>query len=96
MTAFQSGGQTVTAPPLNGRLPAATYDTWSRHYEFNDDDDDKDCVVDEGTTDLDYTGNVETSPPYPVPLRGVEVRIRCYEPISKQVRQITVRHSLIR
>jgi type II secretory pathway pseudopilin PulG len=96
MTAFQSGGQTVTAPPLNGRLPAATYDTWSRHYEFNDDDDDKDGVVDEGTTDLDYTGNVETSPPYPVPLRGVEVRIRCYEPISKQVRQITVRHSLIR
>jgi prepilin-type N-terminal cleavage/methylation domain-containing protein len=104
MTAFQSGGQTVTAPPLNGRLPTATYDTWSRHYEFNDngdeldknDDEDQDGVVDEGTTSLDYTADAETSPPYPVPLRGIEVRIRCFEPVSKQVRQITIRHAFIR
>ncbi len=97
MTAFQSGGRTVTAAPLNdGRLPSTTYDTWSRHYEFNDSDDDSDGVVDEGTTSLDYTEEAETSPPYPLPLRGIEVRIRCYEPISKQVRQITIRHALIR
>jgi prepilin-type N-terminal cleavage/methylation domain-containing protein len=96
MTAFQSGGKTVTAPPRNDRLPGATYDTWSRHYEFNSNDDDNDGVIDEGTTALDYTDDGETSPPYPVPLRGVEVRIRCYEPISKQVRQITIRHALIR
>jgi len=30
-----------------------------------------------------------------VPLRGIEVRIRCYEPTSRQVRQMTVRHSFI-
>lgn len=32
---------------------------------------------------------------YNVPLRGVEVRIRCYEPSSQEVRQITVQHSFI-
>lgn len=85
-------------------LPATTYDTWSRHYEFNNADDDLDGVIDDGTIGVDadgdgypeYSGENETSPPYPVPLRGLEVRIRCYEPVSKQVRQITVRHTFVR
>ncbi|MCE2725969.1 MAG: prepilin-type N-terminal cleavage/methylation domain-containing protein [Planctomycetaceae bacterium] len=80
-----------------------TYDTWSLHYEFNGIDDDNDGVIDDGTNGLDDNNNVvpddpaeyETSPPYPVPLRGIEVRIRCYEPSSNQVRQMTVRHSFI-
>jgi len=33
-------------------------------------------------------------PPYPVPLRGIEITIRCYEPASRQIRQVTIRHSL--
>jgi len=40
-------------------------------------------------------GEVETMPPYPYPLRGIEVRIRCYEPSSRQVRQVTVRHTFV-
>ena len=40
-------------------------------------------------------GEVETMPPYPCPLRGIEVRIRCYEPSSRQVRQVTVRHTFV-
>jgi type II secretory pathway pseudopilin PulG len=32
----------------------------------------------------------ETSPPYPVPLRGIEIRIRLVEPTSQQVRQTSV------
>jgi len=40
-------------------------------------------------------GETETQPPYPYPLRGIEVRIRCYEPSSRQIRQITVRHSFV-
>jgi type II secretory pathway component PulJ len=40
-------------------------------------------------------GETETQPPYPYPLRGFEVRIRCYEPSSRQIRQITVRHSFV-
>ncbi len=32
----------------------------------------------------------ETSPPYPVPLRGIQVRIRMIDPDSRQVEQMTV------
>jgi prepilin-type N-terminal cleavage/methylation domain-containing protein len=43
----------------------------------------------------DDPGERETSPPYPYPLRGIEVRIRCYEPASRQVRQVTIRHTFV-
>jgi hypothetical protein len=68
-------------------------------------DDDNDGVVDNGHVDLngdgDYVdageaGELETSPPYPYPLRGIEVRIRVYEPASRQVRQTTIRHTFVR
>jgi hypothetical protein len=57
-----------------------------------------DDLVDEGTDGLDNdgkngvddVGERETSPPYPVPLRGIQVRIRAYEPHTRQVRQATV------
>lgn len=88
-TAFQSAGVMVSG---TNRLPS-TYDTWSRHYEFNEVDEDGDGKADEG---LDDAIDTETSPPYPVPLRGVEVRIRCYEPSSRQVRQVTIRHSFVK
>lgn len=80
-----------------------TYDTWSTHYEGNGVDEDGDGVVDEGTNGIDDNNNgfvdeiaeQETSPPYPFPLRGLEIRIRCYEPASRQVRQVTVRHTFV-
>ncbi len=37
----------------------------------------------------------ETSPPYPVPLRGLRVRIRCYEPDARDVREVTVTESFV-
>ena len=60
-------------------------------------------LVDEGTDGLDNNSNSlvdenneqETRPPYAYPLRGVEVRIRVYEPKSRQVRQVTVRHTFV-
>ena len=80
-----------------------TWDTWSTHYETNGVDDDGDGVIDEGSDGLDNNSNgetdeyteKETSPPYPYPLRGIEIRIRCYEPSSRQVRQMTVRHTFV-
>jgi prepilin-type N-terminal cleavage/methylation domain-containing protein len=91
--------------PANTRSGlSATYDTWSLHYEFNGVDEDGDGVIDDGADGLDNPpengvpddpAEYETSPPYPVPLRGIEVRIRCYEPTSREVRQMTVRHSFI-
>lgn len=63
-------------------------------------DDDGDGVVDDGpNVDLDgdgvFTGpaelgEMETTPPYPVPLRGIQVKIRTFEPDSRQVREVTV------
>jgi type II secretory pathway component PulJ len=69
-------------------------------------DNDGDGKVDESPFDADgdgtYTndprddwGELETLPPYRFPLRGIEIRLRCYEPSSRQVRQVTIRHSFV-
>ncbi len=36
-----------------------------------------------------------TSMPYPVPLRGIQIKIRCFEPDSRQVREITIEHDFL-
>jgi type II secretory pathway component PulJ len=80
-----------------------TWDTWSTHYETNGFDEDNVGGPDQGADGLDNNANgevdepaeFETSPPYPFPLRGIEIRIRCYEPSSRQVRQTTVRHTFV-
>ncbi len=74
------------------------YDTGSTHYE--DDGIDQDGVYgpDQGTNGIDDNANgavdditeMEAPPPYPVPLRGVQIRIRCFEPDSGQIREVTV------
>jgi len=104
-----SGGAGLTGSmsPNSQISGSPTYCTWSYHYEFNGLDEDGDGVIDEGTNLLDdpdpatglHNGAVddsdelETKPPYSVPLRGIEIRLRCYEPQGKQVRQVTIRHA---
>lgn len=51
-------------------------------------------VYDTWSTHYPLLGQTKT-PPYPYPLRGIEVRIRCYERSTRQVRQVTVRHSFL-
>ena len=83
------------------QLAGNIYDTWSTHYEANGLDEDSAFGTDQLTNGQDDDGNgivddeQETSPPYPYPLRGIEVRIRVYEPSSRQVRQVTVRHTFV-
>jgi prepilin-type N-terminal cleavage/methylation domain-containing protein len=89
---------------LNGDV-TRVYDTWSLGYEADGIDQDNDTSVDQGTDGfdsapsldgvIDDAGERETSAPFPYPLRGVEVRIRCYDPTSRQVRQVTVRHTFV-
>jgi type II secretory pathway component PulJ len=85
----QGGRLSQPADPKSGlvapAVPAgvATYDTWSQHYVA-------------GGTGLNDPAAYTRAPPYPVPLEGVEVRIRCYDPTSKQVRQVSVRHTFRR
>ena len=94
----------VWPPPPTPAIPAlpnVTYDTWNLGYEFNGIDEDGRFGPDTAGDKKDNNGNglideaaeFDTSPPYPVPLRGIEVRLRCYEPTSKQVRQITIRQA---
>lgn len=75
------------------------YDTWSTHYEFdgalqragslgadagaNGFDDNGDGVVDDPL-------EADTMPPYPTPLRGIQVKIRTFDPDSRQVREVKV------
>lgn len=82
-------------------VSAATWDTWSLHYEsngINEDASAADTVTDEGTNGfdddgvngVDDPGERETSPPYNVPLRGIQVRLRIMETDSRLVRQSSV------
>lgn len=98
------GGQGSTlgqAVNTKSQVTTRTYDTWTTGYEFDGLDTDNNGIIDDGFNGKDDNNNglideateFETSPPYPVPLRGIEVRIRCYEPVSKQVRQITIRQA---
>lgn len=43
----------------------------------------------------DDPGERETSPPYPAPLRAVQVKLRVYEPDSRQMREVTVRQHFV-
>ena len=87
-------------PHRRSRLLRPTFDTWSFHYEHDgiDNDFDSPTTIDEGVDGEDTDGangvddlaERETSPPYPIPLRGLQVTIRVYEPDSQTVRQVVV------
>ncbi len=94
---FAGLGNTQSLPSLP--VTARVYCTWSTHYESDGHDTNNDGVtIDEGTNGFDDDGNgivddageQETSPPYPVPLRGIQVKIRVFEPDSRQIREGTV------
>jgi hypothetical protein len=90
-------------------LAAPTYDTWSQSYEnegINFDgsgNHNKDNLAGRSTNgfDDDQSGVVDdmsewlTSPPYLAPLRGIQVKIRCFEPDSRQVREVTVEQDFL-
>lgn len=74
------------------------YCTWSPHYETDGIDQDGIFGPDQGTNGLDDDGingvdddgERETSPPYPFPVRGIEVTFRIIEKNTRQVRQTSV------
>jgi hypothetical protein len=81
-------------------------DTWHGHHSVVDSGtngfDDEEDVGDPGAdTDgdgirhdldgvVDDPGELEAPPPYSVPLRGIQVKIRVFEPDSRQVREVTI------
>jgi hypothetical protein len=73
------------------------YDTWSTHYEYDGvsqfggpADRATDGLDNDGKNGLDDAGERETQPPYPYPLRSIQVRIRAFDPDSRQVREVTI------
>jgi hypothetical protein len=73
------------------------------YYEHDGEDQDNTLGADQGTNGIDDNGangvddvgERETSPPYPVPLRGIQVRIRILDRDTRQVRQMTVSSDFI-
>ena len=86
------------AASSSGRVFLPTYDTWSEGYESDGVDQDGAGGADQGANgfDDDNLNGVddlferETAPPYDVPLRGLQVSVRIFDPDSRQVRQMTV------
>ncbi|MEM7784846.1 MAG: prepilin-type N-terminal cleavage/methylation domain-containing protein [Planctomycetota bacterium] len=89
-------------------LADLAYDTWTPLYESDGINQDGDFVggsalIDEATNGIDNSGpaapddysELETTPPYPYPVRGVKISIRLFERSTKQVHQSTVIHSYV-
>jgi hypothetical protein len=64
------------------------YCTWSTHYERSGNANDG--FDNDNQNGVDDVGERSTCPPYPVPLRGIQIKIRAIEPDSRQIRQVTV------
>lgn len=77
---------------------AAVYDTGSSHYEADGLDQDGDGTTDEGANGVDDDGRSgiddlderEAPPPYAAQLRGIQIRIRVFEPDTQEIREVTV------
>ena len=62
----------------------------ARGYSRRGTDEGTDGLDTDGINGVDDPGERETSPPYPVDLRGIEVRIRMMDFNTRQVRQVSV------
>ena len=74
------------------------YDTGCFDYENDGIDQNQDGIIDDFTNGIDDNGiggvddltEVEGPTPYPVPLKGIQIKLRIYEPDSRQIREVTV------
>ncbi len=88
-------------------IASVTYDTWSFHYENDGINQDSAYGNDQGTNGLDDDvgsgkvngvddiGERETAPPYDVPLRAIQVKLRVYERDTRQIREATVTRNFV-
>lgn len=53
-------------------------------------DEGSDGFDNDGVGGVDDAGELEAPPPYAVPLRGIQVKIRVFDPNSQQVREVTI------
>ncbi|MFM9116813.1 MAG: type II secretion system protein J [Planctomycetota bacterium] len=102
-TTWNTAANSLFSGPMNAKarmsaLGYSAYDTWSFFYEHDGVDQDGTGGADQGTNGIDdnlVNGpddplERETSPPYPVPLRGIQVILRVLDGDTRQVRQATI------
>ncbi len=84
-THYEAAGAAGLAGPLGRALDGFDTDTKPTIDENGDGNpaNDGNGIVDDQSENL-------TAPPYPVPLRGIQVKIRVFEPDSRQIREVTV------
>ena len=91
---------------LNSIALPCTYDTWSDEFEREGyqwpnqagtptPTRGRNQIDDLGTGVIDHIDEWTTSPPYNVPLRGVKISIRTFDPLSKNIREMTVVHNFV-
>jgi hypothetical protein len=77
----------------------ATYDLWPAGYEYYNSASSSNGLsvngFDDNGSGVDNPTERNTSPPYPVPLRGVQIKIRVYEVTTQQVREVTVAETFL-
>jgi prepilin-type N-terminal cleavage/methylation domain-containing protein len=75
------------------------WDTWSTHYDSDGlaqpahpgaIDAGNDGYDNDGQNGPDDIAECDSAPPYPYALRSIRIRIRAYEPDSRQIREVTV------
>ena len=85
---------------LNG---TRVWTNWTMHYEKDGIDQDglygadtaTNGIDDDGINGVDDTGERDTLPPYPYPLRGLQVKLRLIDVKTKQIRQSTLTQSFL-
>ena len=82
-----AGGTGLSGAANNKSGLTAVYDTWSTTY---DGDKAHDGLDNDNNGIVDDDGERTNPPPYAIPLRGIQVKIRAFEPDSKQIREVTV------
>jgi prepilin-type N-terminal cleavage/methylation domain-containing protein len=94
-----SGLQGTDVSPGPTTPACSVYDTWCTRFEnYNGFVDKSHDGFDDGSPNIGVVdaGNKKVAwPPYPTPLRGIQVKIRVYEPDSRQVREVTVAQSFL-
>jgi len=102
-----TGAVSITPSTTFPVANSAVYDTWSAGYEawlYNftsttgapqQSNQSFDGLDGTGQNGVDSANERLTSPPYPVPLRGIQIKIRTYEFSSKQVREATITESFV-
>ena len=78
----------------------ATYDLWPAGYEYyalgaTGNGQGVNGFDDDGKNGVDDPNERISCPPYPVPLRGIQIKIRVWEPTTQQVREVTVAETFL-